>query len=322
MPPMLLSSTITTKPGISSIFLFLWIIPITTRRVAAMSLAASASPSSSSSSSSSCHRLHVLLLRHGQTDANAASVIQGSSDISRLTALGRQQAAQVVQALPPSDDGDDSSISKVYVSPLTRAQETLQVIRENLVQLPPAEILPNLREIDFYDWEGRDKTYLKQNFPDAWRAWKEGTPDDLIVYESNIKDDSLTIMVAHKPLWELWERADTVWDEIFARQDTLRRDPKTSSSAAASSSSNNTILIVAHGSLGQALLGTAMGWDATHFRQYKFPNCGMAELIWDVDTSPESSSSLRPRASRWRWKWPELSDKWYTLENKAQPSSQ
>ena len=34
-----------------------------------------------------------LLLRHGQTDANAEGRIQGTSDFSRLTALGEAQAA-------------------------------------------------------------------------------------------------------------------------------------------------------------------------------------------------------------------------------------
>ena len=279
------------------------------------------------------------MLRHGQTDANANDIIQGSSDISRLTDLGRQQAAQVVQALqePQQQHMDDDflsssssriPISNVYVSPLTRAQETLQVICTH-IELPPAETLSNLREIDFYDWEGRDRTYLQQHYPDAWRAWKEGNPDELIVHET--KDDDSAMV--HRPLWELWERAGTVWDEIFTRQDNTSVDFKMSSFPVS-------ILIVAHGSLGQALLGTAMGWDATHFRQYEFPNCGMIELIWEEDddddvamttlpdttqgvessfsssSSAAASAASRPLATRWRWKWPNVSDEWYTLDAK------
>lgn len=284
-----------------SLFIFLVILAASTPVATGMAPPAPPPPSSS------CDNLfRVLLLRHGQTDANAGGVIQGSSDISRLTDLGRQQAARVVQALRHDDDRDGSPllVSAVYLSPLTRVQETFQVIKEEMSsdRLPNAVTLENLREIDFYDWESRDKNDLQQMFPVSWRAWKEGNPDDLIVYEQGV--------MAHKPLLELWERADTVWDEIFALQNTVGKNPLPSKS----------ILIVAHGSLGQALLGTAMGWDAAYFRQHEFPNCGMAELIWD-NASVQANEDTRPLATKWRWKWPEISNEWCTRE-KAQEISQ
>mmetsp|Transcript_1825 Transcript_1825/g.4989 ORF Transcript_1825/g.4989 Transcript_1825/m.4989 type:complete len:111 (-) Transcript_1825:854-1186(-) len=82
------------------------------------------------------------------------------------------------------------------------------------------------------------------------------------------------------------------------------------------------ILIVAHGNLGQALLGTAMGWDATYFRLYAFPNCGVAELEWNLSDRLECShqhqkqpSNQRPLAHRWRWRWPRSKNhKWKTLD--------
>lgn len=60
-----------------------------------------------------------LLLRHGQTDFNADGRVQGSSDIARLSDEGRRQAAAVGAFLATS------RIDKIYVSPLARAQETL-----------------------------------------------------------------------------------------------------------------------------------------------------------------------------------------------------
>ena len=201
-PPMLLSTAATVIRRVSFILLLLW-ITATSRIVAAMSRP---TPSESSARRDNNHQLRVLLLRHGQTDANANGIIQGSSDYSRLTNVGRQQAAQAVVALLQSDS-DDSSISNVYISPLTRAQETLQEVMmqgENhlLQQLPPAETLLDLREIDFYDWEGRDKAYLQQQFPDAWKAWEEGNPDDLIVCDSSNDSSSTTLSMALKPLWD------------------------------------------------------------------------------------------------------------------------
>ena len=89
--------------------------------------------------------------------------------------------------------------------------------------------LHNLREIDFYDWQGKDTYELQTKEPDSWQAWQIGDPNKLKVY------DSSTSTIRY-PLQELWYRADI-----------------------------QASLVMAHGSLGQALLETAMGWDATYF---------------------------------------------------------
>ena len=39
------------------------------------------------------------IIRRGETDANAADVIQGSSDVSRLTENGKEQAKSIYDAL-------------------------------------------------------------------------------------------------------------------------------------------------------------------------------------------------------------------------------
>ncbi|MFN4243360.1 MAG: histidine phosphatase family protein [Tepidisphaerales bacterium] len=70
---------------------------------------------------------HVLLIRHGQTDANAAGVIQGQLPTS-LNNLGRAQALCVARALqarrPP--------VTRLLSSPLPRAVETAQLIGQTL----------------------------------------------------------------------------------------------------------------------------------------------------------------------------------------------
>lgn len=251
--------------------------------------------------------LRVLLLRHGQTNANAAGIVQGSSDRSRLTASGQRQAADVASFLARQEHNTkwlrmppDASV--IYCSPLTRARETLEIIlqqQEATCCSNSVTTLSNLREIDFYDWENRDKDFLQDNFPKSWQAWKLGNPHELIVYEN--------ATTVHYPLLELWQRADAVWDEILTGTDFLPNNHK-----------GKTILIVAHGSLGQALLGTAMGWDATFFRKHEFPNCGMVEIQWDISEQidRDSEATARPLASRWRWKWPveEEETSWNTLE--------
>ena len=234
------------------------------------------------------HSFRVYLLRHGETDANKFGIIQGSSDFSRLTDEGKQQAAAV--PLP------SVAIDAVYVSPLTRAQETYHILRQqpdNMTKLPAhVETLDNLREIDFYDWEAEDKETLEAKFPESWQAWLEGDPYELRVYENKMK--------LHYPLQELWFRADRVWDEIWKP-----------------SKGNRSVLIVSHGSLGQALLGAAMGWDATHFRKHEFSNCGLLEIVWnnleDDGGLPAGLETHRPLASKWRWRWPDSSP-WRTFQ--------
>ncbi|CAB9519026.1 Probable 2-carboxy-D-arabinitol-1-phosphatase [Seminavis robusta] len=220
----------------------------------------------------------IYILRHGQSDANAHGLIQGSSDFSRLTDVGKEQAAMVSrQAL------DGLPVDAVYVSPLSRAQDTLKEVQKRTQTIPKTTTtLHNLREIDFYDWQERHKDDLAVEFEDAWKAWKNSDPYKLIVPNGSQE---------HYPLLEMWERAGKVWQEI--QQLEKERNDATDK--------HTTVLIVAHGSLGQALLGTAMGWDATHFRRHVFPNCGVLEIQWDqfLDAAP---------AERWRWKWPRNSE--------------
>ena len=51
-------------------------------------------------------------------------------------------------------------------------------------------------------------------------------------------------------------------------------------------------LVVAHNGLGQAMLCTALGAGAEHFREHEFPNGGAVEIEW-----PQGA----PAATRWRW---------------------
>ena len=86
------------------------------------------------------------LIRHGQTDWNAAARIQGLTDIP-LNAVGRGQAADAVPAL----SGYDWDF--IVSSPLSRAAETSDLIGERL-GLVAAERLSGLIERDYGPAEG------------------------------------------------------------------------------------------------------------------------------------------------------------------------
>ena len=217
------------------------------------------------------------VLRHGETNANAAGIIQGSSDISRLTETGKSQAEAVgYMALNPDTT---KRIARVFVSPLTRCRETLALLRESAPDgmVPPTEtIVTNLREIDFYSWTYRHKNEIKQEYPKEYDAFKRGDPDGLVVD-------------GHFPLYEVWDRADDVWEEIRQHCRTKTTNASDNTNDEEEETAN---LLVCHGTLGQALIGSAFGLDATTFRQNVFPNCGMAEIRWDNE---------KDLATSWRW---------------------
>ncbi|MDH5508959.1 MAG: histidine phosphatase family protein [Nitrospinota bacterium] len=95
-------------------------------------------------------RFTLLLVRHGQTEANEKGTIQGQGD-SPLTRKGR--LSSVVKA----DKLAAFPISAVYCSDLPRARATLAIIQERLPGLPAPAFTKALREIDFGSYTGAVK---------------------------------------------------------------------------------------------------------------------------------------------------------------------
>lgn len=94
----------------------------------------------------------LLLLRHGQTEANRARRIQGRDD-SPLTPEGLADtlaAADKLRAL-----GLDPACTATYCSPLPRARDTLERVRRHLGMNGPVRYDPRLAEIHFGELTGR-----------------------------------------------------------------------------------------------------------------------------------------------------------------------
>jgi 2,3-bisphosphoglycerate-dependent phosphoglycerate mutase len=92
--------------------------------------------------------LNILLVRHGQTDANASGVLQGHLPTS-LNDVGRQQAAQLAARLA----GVVPPIEAVICSDLPRAQETAAPIARALCLEPECD--EAWRERGFGTFEGQ-----------------------------------------------------------------------------------------------------------------------------------------------------------------------
>ena len=101
---------------------------------------------------------HLLLLRHGQTDANATGVLQGHQP-TPLNALGRRQAARLAERVARHRPG----VTGVVSSDLLRAAQTAEAVAAACALSPVFD--PAWRERGFGELEG--KTVGER---ETWRA--------------------------------------------------------------------------------------------------------------------------------------------------------
>lgn len=99
----------------------------------------------------------LILVRHGQTSANAGGLLQGRMDLP-LDDDGRLQAmrtgAHIRQNFPHA---------RIIASPLLRAVQTAQAISHDV------EIDPRFIELDYGQWDGRAMSDVDQV---QWAQWR------------------------------------------------------------------------------------------------------------------------------------------------------
>lgn len=109
----------------------------------------------------------VYYIRHGETDWNVAGRLQGHRDIP-LNDKGRGQARHCGAVLHDlfGKGGIDPAVLDYVSSPLSRAAETMELVREGL-GLPRGDFRRDdqLMELSFGDWEGSTIALLHQNDP-------------------------------------------------------------------------------------------------------------------------------------------------------------
>ena len=101
----------------------------------------------------------ICIVRHGQTDRNKAKVIQGRCDFE-LNQEGRNQAKQTASYFLKNNEHFDIICS----SPLKRANETANIIKEELGYQEEVIIIPEVIEREFGQADGCDieeKIYKK-----------------------------------------------------------------------------------------------------------------------------------------------------------------
>jgi broad specificity phosphatase PhoE len=103
----------------------------------------------------------IVLVRHGETEANRSGLLLGRAD-PPLTARGIRQAAALADALAAID------APRLVTSPLTRARQTAAAIGEATRTTPIVD--PRLIELDYGEWDERPLAELPADVAARWRA--------------------------------------------------------------------------------------------------------------------------------------------------------
>lgn len=106
--------------------------------------------------------MRLILIRHGETERNAAGAVQGRADVP-LSDLGRRQAEALADALR------DVDLRAVYSSPLERARETARAIA--MPHDLTVTVEPDLIEMDVGGMEGLTGAEMRARYPDFLTQW-------------------------------------------------------------------------------------------------------------------------------------------------------
>lgn len=108
-------------------------------------------------------KTELLLIRHGETESNKKSIIQGQTDTD-LNASGIKKAAETAEFLK------DYRFDQIYSSDLKRAKKTASFIAAQLdIEIKESE---KIREIHFGAWEGLNLKEIADQYPGDLEAWK------------------------------------------------------------------------------------------------------------------------------------------------------
>jgi broad specificity phosphatase PhoE len=113
--------------------------------------------------------VEIILVRHGETDFNAAEIFRGRVDVP-LNEKGKKQAELLGEYLSAG------KIDVVYSGPLQRAVKTAAAIsaRRGL----DVNVVENLNDIDCGEWQGLSLREVKERYPELYQDWLD-TPEQV-----------------------------------------------------------------------------------------------------------------------------------------------
>ncbi|RFO97467.1 histidine phosphatase family protein [Rhodoferax lacus] len=184
----------------------------------------------------------IIAVRHGETDWNVATRIQGQIDIG-LNDKGRWQAERVAEALA------DEALDAIYSSDLSRAHATAQAIAAAQPALhAPVQTHTGLRERGFGKFEGHTYAAIEAQWPDESRLWK-------------IRDPHFAPLGGESPVQVMARVGHTV-------NDIAARHP------------GEQIVLVAHGGVLDMLYRLATQQSVSAARTWELGNTAINRLLW------------------------------------------
>lgn len=202
----------------------------------------------------------LVMLRHGQTEYNAGSRMQGQLDTD-LTDLGREQAAAAAEVLAKRQP------VLIVSSDLRRALDTAIALgeRSGLAVL----VDDRLRETHLGDWQGLTHLEVDAAAPGARLAWRDNARWAPHGGESRI---------------DVAARSTPLVAELIAQQGEWGLDEP-----------DRPMVLVAHGGLIAALTAALLGLPVDNWPVLG----GMGNASW-VQLSGHSENDAAPEEVRWR----------------------
>ncbi len=183
----------------------------------------------------------LLLVRHGETDANVTGTWQGSSD-SPLNERGRRQSQMVAERLA----AEGYSGNTVYASPLSRASATAEAIAGR-VNAGAVRLEPDLAEFHLGEWEGL--SYEELRF-------------DRQLWDRMATDPNFTPPGGESAV-QFATRLVRVFRQIAARHP------------------GETVIVVSHGGAIATAIAMLVNGDGSRWTEYLMANCSLSEMTWN-----------------------------------------
>ncbi|MGP4113420.1 histidine phosphatase family protein [Streptomyces sp. 4N509B] len=203
----------------------------------------------------------LLLVRHAETVWHRENRYAGARSDPELTANGLRQVAALADAAPAE------GVRAVVSSPLRRAVRTAAPAAEALGL--PVEVVPELREVDFGELEGRTRAEVAASDPELVRRF--------------VADPVANPFPGAEPPLDAAARAAAALRAVAGRHGRRGTDP---------------VLVVAHSTLLRLALCSLLGLPVAAYRRIlpRLDNVAVTELAVPADpTLPVSLLSLNRR---------------------------
>jgi probable phosphoglycerate mutase len=192
--------------------------------------------------------IRLILVRHGQSTANATGVWQGQLDYP-LSDLGREQAAGAGRSLR------GTPLDAVYSSPLLRASETARILAREALYAGEIALLDGLQERHGGTLQGK-----------SWADQERENPEFARKFLS-LPEEKRWFLVGAETDEEILARFGESVDEMLARHE-----------------GGATVLAVSHGGVMRAYLRAVFGDGVLPGRE-RLPNASITRLLFPAGSS-------------------------------------